>query len=555
MHPVLLLICTLVPLAVSAQQKATIRVDASASGAALPPIWTFFGYDEPNYTYTESGRKLLAELSALGPAPVYIRMHNLLNSGDGTAAFKWGSTNVYTEDNAGAPVYDWNILDRIFDTLRDARVKPLVEIGFMPKALSTMPEPYRHDWPRGPLSTGWAYPPKNYGKWADLVYEWVRHAVRRYGADEVAAWYWEVWNEPDISYWRGTPEEYLKLYDFTADAVKRASPAARIGGPHSTSPSNPRAAAFLRDFLEHCIHGRNFATGAIGSPLDYVSFHAKGAPKIRGESVQMGMARQARDVSRGFEIVASFRELRGKPVIIGESDPEGCAACSARSHPENAYRNGPLYPCYTAVMLKNTLDLAARYGVNITGAVTWAFLFEDQPWFDGFRTLATNGVDKPVLNLFRMLGKMRGERIPLASDASVSLDAILEGGVRDAPDLDGLAARTQDGVSVLLWNYHDDAPAARAATVDLIISGLPASAARVKVRHYRIDETHSNAYTRWKQMGSPQKPSAKQVGELEAAGRLQPLEPARPLATARGIFRTEFALPRHATSLVELTWK
>ena len=88
----------------------------------MKPVWSFFGYDEPNYTHMKDGRKLLSELAALSPVPVYVRTHNLLTSGDGTAALKWGSTNAYTEDASGRPRYDWTIIDRIFDTLVERKM-------------------------------------------------------------------------------------------------------------------------------------------------------------------------------------------------------------------------------------------------------------------------------------------------------------------------------------------------------------------------------------------------------------------------------------------------
>jgi xylan 1,4-beta-xylosidase len=534
------------------QTPVIIRVDATAVRGEWKPVWNFFGYDEPNYTYAENGRKLLGQLSALSPAPVYIRTHNLLTSGDGSASLKWGSTNAYTEAN-GRAVYDWTILDRIFDAYREARVKPLVEIGFMPEALSEKPEPYRHDWPRT-FSTGWAYPPRDYAQWGELVYQWVRHDVERYGAGEVATWYWEVWNEPDISYWRGTPEEYYKLYDYAADAIKRALPAARVGGPHSTGPSSARAAAFLRAFLEHCARGKNYATGATGAPLDYVGFHAKGSPALLDGRVRMGMRKQARDIDAGFEIVASFPEFRGKPVIIGESDPEGCAACSARLYPQNAYRNGILYAAYTAAMLNHTLELAGRRGVRLQGAVTWAFEFENQPWFDGLRTLATNGIPKPVLNAFRMFGRLKGDRLKVESDGAVDTGRLLEAGVGAQPDINAIATRSGRGLEVLIWNYHDDEAAAPDADVRLVIAGLPREATRVEVRHLRVDQQHSNAYTAWKQMGSPQEVSLAQYARLEAASQLQPLEAPQRVRSVAGSVGVSFKLPRHALSLLELSW-
>ncbi len=540
--------------ALYAQDAVTIRVDAAARQGAFKPIWRFFGYDEPNFTDARHGKKLLADLAASSPAPVYIRVHNLLTSGDGAAALKWGSTNAYTEDAAGAPVYDWKILDRIFDTYKDAKVRPLVEIGFMPEALSVHPQPYRHNWPQGTLWTGWAYPPRDYKKWAELVYQWVRHEVDRYGRQEVESWYWEVWNEPNIGYWQGSPEEHQKLYDFSADAVKRALPSARIGGPHSTGPASPQAAEFLRRFLEHCVRGTNFATGKTGAPLDYIGFHAKGAPKVVDGHVQMGISKQVQDISNGFAIVQSFAELRNRPIIIGESDPEGCAACSARVYPQNAYRNGALYPCYTAAVLNRTFELAERHKANIEGAVTWAFEFEDQPYFDGFRTLATNGIAKPMLNVFRMLGLMGGERIRVESSGAASLDAVLRDGVRQKPEINGLATGRDRGTAVLMWNYHDDDVPAPEAAVRLSVESLPASARRVLLRHYRIDERHSNAYTVWKTMGSPQSPSPEQYARLEQASRLELLTSPAWLWAEGGKVELRFSLPRQAVSLVEITW-
>ena len=155
--------------------KVVVKVDLTKSIGEMKPIWAWFGYDEPNYTYMKDGKKLLSELAALSPVPVYVRAHNLLTSGNGTPALKWGSTNVYTEDSNGNPVYDWHIVDSIFGTYIKRGMKPLAQIGFMPKALSTHPEPYQHDWKPGVsyerIITGWAYPPKDYDKWNELVYQ------------------------------------------------------------------------------------------------------------------------------------------------------------------------------------------------------------------------------------------------------------------------------------------------------------------------------------------------------------------------------------------------
>jgi len=549
----------IVPLAFSlahpllAQSPVVIHVDATKSLGPFKPLWNYVGYDEPNYTYARHGHELIAELAASSSQTVQFRTHNLLTTGDGTPALKWGSTNACTEDSSGRPIYDWKIVDRILDTYLQAGAKPFVEIGFMPEAMSTHPEPYRHHWPKDELFVGWTYPPKDYGKWAELVYQWVRHCVERYGKDEAASWNWEVWNEPNIGYWHGTPEEYDTLYDYTADAVRRALPEANVGGPATTGPADEKAAAFLIQFLRHCAHERNFATGKTGSPLDFITFHAKGAPEVNDDHVRMGLAHNLRDVDRGLEIVSSFPEFARLPVILSESDPEGCAACSAREHPQNAYRNGTLYPAYTAAAIRSMLDLNERHGTNLAGILTWAFEFEDQPYFYGYRTLATNGVDKPVLNLFRMLGLMRGDRVEATSTGAVGLDHILSSGVRDAADVDVLASRGEHDVAVLVCNYHDDDVPAADAPVELNVAGLPRNA-KILVRHYRIDQNHSNSYTVWKAMGLPQAPTAEQYAALKAAGQLQMLESPRWIESKEGTVKLDFAMPRQSVSLVELSW-
>ena len=530
----------------NAQDTVVIHVHADEKIGAFKPIYGYFGYDEPNFTYTKNGRKLVRELAALSSSPVFIRTHFMLATGDGTAGFKFGSTNAYTEDASGKPVYDWMITDRIFDTYIEAGAKPFVEIGFMPKALSTNPDLYRPDWSPGSnfnqYYLGWAYPPKDYSKWGELVYQWVRHAVAKYGKSEVESWYWEVWNEPDIGYWHGTPEEYDKLYDYTAEAVKRALPAAKIGGPATTGPSNAKAAAFLRQFLEHC--------AAKNVPLDFITYHAKGRPSVVDGHVRMGISKNAEDVDKGFQIVREFPKFQNLPIVLSESDPEGCAACSARVYPQNAYRNGPLYPAYEAAMMKSIFELADRAKTNIAGMLTWAFEFEDQPYFDGFRTLATNGIDKPVLNFFRMAGMMRGDRVRTDSSSSVSFQTIIAEGVRGKADVDAMAVRSDREVSVLVWNYHDDDVVGAIAKVRIEIGGVPDG--RRLLRHYRIDETYSNAWTAWKKMGSPQSPSAEQYGAIETAGQLQELDSPRWIVVKGGATAFDITMPRQAVSLLNL---
>jgi xylan 1,4-beta-xylosidase len=539
----------------TSKDTLNIDVDLAKKKAAINHVWAMFGYDEPNYTYMKDGKKLLTEIAELSPVPVYVRTHNLLTSGDGTPALKWGSTNIYSEDAEGNPIYNWSIVDSIFDTYIKRKMKPLIEIGFMPELLSVKPSPYKHKWrpgaPYEEIYTGWAYPPKDYEKWAELIYQWVTHCVQRYGKDEVETWYWELWNEPNIGYWQGTIEEYIKLYDYTAHAVKRALPSATMGGPHTTGPSWDVAEEYLRTFLDHIINGKNYVTGEIGAPLDYIGFHAKGRPVLQDSIILMNMGTQLRDISKGFEIVASYPSLKNVPVIIGESDPEGCAACSMQDYPENAYRNGTMYSSYTAASFPRKYDLADYFGINLKGIVTWAFEFEDQPWFNGYRDLATNGVDKPVLNVFRMFGMMEGNRVEISGDLAYDFIAIRDSSVRgEKPDINAMATVNDTMATVLLWNYHDLNTIMQPAYVNVNLKNVKARS--VKLYHYRVDKKNSNSYEVWKDMGSPQNPTPEQYKILEKAGKLEMLYKPKQLTVEKDKVTIPVNLPGQAVSLLVL---
>jgi xylan 1,4-beta-xylosidase len=534
---------------------AVINVNLQQEQGEMRPLWAWFGYDEPNYTYMKDGRKLLTELAKLSPVPVYVRAHNLLTTGDGTPALKWGSTNIYTEDADGKPVYNYRIVDSIFDTYVKRGMKPLAQIGFMPKALSIMPEPYQHQWKPGisyqKIETGWAYPPKDYKKWGELVYQWVNHCVARYGKKEVESWYWEVWNEPNIVYWKGTPAEFYKLYDYAADALKRALPTARIGGPDVTGGGEK----WLDGFLRHCLVDTNYVTGKIGSPLELVLFHAKGAPSLVKDTVVMSIRRQLNDIAGHFKKINSFAALKNIPIVIGESDPEGCAACGMATNPENAYRNGTMYSSYTAASFARVYELMDVYKTNLIGAVSWSFEFENQPWFAGFRDLATNGVDKPVLNVFRMFGMMKGERVKVTGNRMYELKTILDSSIRgQQTDVGGLAAKNDRQVTVMIWNYADKDKQSNTEPVTVNISSLRSGVKKVKLTEYRIDDEHSNSYTVWKKMGSPAAPTAAQVVQLEQAGKLKTIGKPVVLTVTNSNISKIINLPRQGVSLLHVTY-
>ena len=537
-------------------QNPEIKVDLQQEIAPMKPVWAWFGYDEPNYTYMKDGKKLLSEIAALSPVPVYVRTHSMLVSGDGVAALKWGSTNAYTEDASGNPIYNWKIVDSIFDTYVSRGMKPLAQIGFMPEALSTHPAPYRHYWKPGDpytdIITGWAYPPKDYDKWRKLVYEWVKHSVERYGQKEVESWYWEVWNEPNGHYWKGTREEFFKMYDYAADGLKMALPTAKIGGINIAGTRGKGAQEWTNDFIKHAISGTNYATGKIGSPMDAILFHAKGSPKSVEGVVRMDMAPQLNDIQTGFKLTMSYPETKNLPVIIGESDPEGCAACGMATNPENAYRNGTMYSSYTAASFARKYLLADQTKVNFLGAVSWSFEFENQPWFYGFRDLATNGVDKPVLNVFRMFGMMSGTRLNVESNRMYPLEQVLKSSVRgEQSDIGAMASKDLKSAAVMVWNYHDDDKPAPSETVNVTIENVPAKKATLHV--YLIDKENSNSYEVWKKMGSPQNPTQEQIKILEKSGKLKNSSTQKVKINASKII-IPLKLERQAVALLKLEW-
>jgi xylan 1,4-beta-xylosidase len=211
-----------------------------------------------------------------------------------------------------------------------------------------------------------------------------------------------------------------------------------------------------------------------------------------------------------------------------------------------------MYSSYTAASFARMYELADQYDIDLEGSTSWSFTFENVPWFDGFRELATNGVGKPVLNVFRMFGMMAGDRVAVRGN-SMDAQQIIANGVRgEAMDVSALASRQEDEAAVMVWHYHDDDLSGTDAPIRLTINNLPA--ARALVHHYRIDETHSNSYSAWLEMGSPQQVSRDQYAELEKAGKLELIDAPHWVDVAGGTATLDFSLPRQGVSLVLLSF-
>jgi xylan 1,4-beta-xylosidase len=528
-------------------QTVTISIDATAAGTPLERIWPYHGYDEVNYSTTAEGEALLKTLATAHTAPAHVRSHFLLNTGSGTPSLKWGSTNVYTQDSAGNPVYSWTLMDGIMDAITGPGAFPLVEIGFMPEALSTHPTPYQNSAVTA-LDGGCFYPPTDYTKWGDLITTWATHSNGRY-ASVATSWLWELWNEPDNAYWHGTTVEYDKLYDYTEAALHGVLPTAQLGGPAVASAGS----SFLTQFLQHCATGTNAVTGKTGTRLDLITFHAKGGTTVTGGHVEMNLGHQLSLHQTGFRAVTSVAAFKQTPIYVTEADPDGCAACPATSTPSDAYRYSPAYGAYEIAMMKHTLELEASMGVKVGGLLTWAFTFPGTPYFAGYRALATNGISLPVLSAFKLLGSLAGTRLPATSSGSATLASILANSVRGTPDVDAMATLNGQSVQVLVWNYHDDLVATAASPVQLAVKLPTPFGSSVTISHMRVDESHGDAYTVWTAQGSPATPSAAQIQALQQAMDPMPLNPPQTVAVSAGSVSLSFDLPRFGISLVTIS--
>jgi xylan 1,4-beta-xylosidase len=512
----------------------------------LRRIWRYVGYDEPNYTYTRNGRALLRKLGRLADGPYQIRCHFLLCSGDGVGAPKWGSTNVYTEDGEGRAVYTWDIIDRILDTILESGCIPFVELGFMPEALSSAPEgvPYS-----GPTAEGWGYPPCDYSRWMDLIRVLARHCLERYGLREVSRWTWELWNEPDIFYWRGSVDEYCRLYDYTVTGLVSVLPQARVAGPGTTSPANPTAGDFLRSFVRHCTQGENAVTGLQGTRLDTISFHTKGGgygPEPNAPKKTPTLRELLRHVDAGLAIIAEFPELCGHEIILTECDPDGWAAGSIRENPNLAYRNSEYYASYVASAACRLLQTAHPCGLRVDGMLTWAFQFEDREYFAGLRTLSTNGIDKPVLNVFRLLALLGGSRCAVAAETGAPVAVSSEGvEISGIASIDGAGA-----VAILLAAHQDDWDVDTDNTVTLVLVGLD-DHTTYGVVQTTIDRDRANSHTAWLKLGSPQPPDEGQVRVLLEAARLRPVSTGA-LTSRQGRATLSIELTSHSVTLLQL---
>lgn len=535
------------------------NVKADKSVGKLKHTWNYIGYDECNYTHTPEGEQLLSQFGELADAPYYIRTHHLFCTGNSHGVYKWGSTNVYSEDEAGHPVYDWSILNEILDVFLRTGNKPFFELGFMPLDLvdpaymkfESVGERYKEY-----KDSGWACPPKDYGKWYDLVYETIKHCIDRYDKDEVLTWYWELWNEPDIIYWQGTENEFFKLYDYTEAAVHAALLEARLGGPATTGPSEgSNSQQYLDHFLAHCSNGVNYVSGKRGTRLDYITFHVKGG----GFPFQPNALKATPLVSRFVEQARTGMELirkygyQDKEIVLSEADPDGWAAGGIYDNPNMSFRNTEYFASYVAASYHQLYRLSEEMGMDVR-PLAWTFLFRGERCFEGTRSFTTQGIHKAVFNIFKIFARLGARKLELtaSTDTSPSIQTNGAGQSPDKSDVNGLAAINNEGhIQVMIYSHHDDWDIRREYEIQLQIDHLTPNQS-YRLIHYRIDGKHSNAYQEWVTQGKPHYTSDEQYAAIKARDGLELFESEMEITTSNGLWTYRFPLPAHGVSFIEL---
>jgi xylan 1,4-beta-xylosidase len=446
----------------------TVIIDAHAPAHPFPHFWErMFGSGRAILTLRESYRSDLREVKKVTQFS-YVRFHNILHD----------EVGVYNEDDQGNPVYNFSYVDQIYDGLLNNGVRPFVEISFMPRKLALRQDVHPF-WYKPIVS-----PPKDYRKWDDLLRAFARHLVDRYGLDEVAQWYFEVWNEPNIDFWTGDPKQatYFELYDHTAQALKSLSPRLRVGGPATSS------AHWIDAFLQHVV--------AEKIPTDFISSHGYGDDLVEdlfGTSEDIPMdQRVCRAIKKVHDqIAASARP--NLPLMWTEWNVPSFGPLKSRD------------TIYVGSALAD--DIRQCDGlVNMMSFWTFSDVFEEngpkrEPFDGGFGLVALGGIKKPSYSAFALLHKLGDERISQESS-------------------DILVTRRRDGTLVVaVWNLVDPDKKGTLRSVNLDIRGVPPDS---RVQLSRVDAEHGNSLAAYKEMGSPRYPTPAQVRDINRATEIPP---------------------------------
>ncbi len=486
----LLLAALLTAAATAAPAQQTIAIDAHAPTTPFPHFWEqIFGAGHANLAMRQDYRDDLRAVKSVTGLH-YLRFHGILDDENG----------VYTEDEHGNPVYNFAYVDQIYDGLLAQGVRPVVEISFMPKKLAFNPDALHPFWYKPNVS-----PPKSMERWDALITAFAQNLVQRYGIDEVATWYFEVWNEPNIDFWNGIPRDrsYFDLYDHTARALKAVSPRLRVGGPATA------AASWVPEFLAYAAQHH--------TPVDFISSHGYADDTIENLFPQSQINAHTLDVPRPPDntpmddrVCLAIGKVRAQINAAGRKDlPLFWTEWNVQGQSESRDTT------FVGPGVANTIR---QCDGRVQQMSFWTFddVFEEggpiaKPFEGNFGLRAEFGINKPSFYDFALLHQLGDERIANPAD-------------------DVLVTRNPDGTLTLAaWNIVDPepdgqpptAPSAPSKALTFQLSGVPADAA---VTISQVNNEHGNVLPLYARMGSPKVSTPEQVKKLNAATALPPPE-------------------------------
>jgi xylan 1,4-beta-xylosidase len=446
--------------------SATITIDANAATQAFPHFWEqMFGSGRAILTLRESWRRDAREVKQITGLQ-YVRFHAILHD----------EVGVYDEDKDGKPIYNFSYVDQIYDGLLALGLKPFVEVSFMPKKLASNQAPFAF-WYQPIVA-----PPKDYAKWDNLITAFAQHLVERYGIEEVATWYFEVWNEPNIDFWAGTPKQqtYFELYDHTARAIKGVNQRLRVGGPSTAQ------AAWVDAMIDHAVKN--------SVPLDFVSTHAYG--NDTSKDVFQTDERIPRDqmVCRAVKKVHDQIKASARPNMPLIWSEFNAAYDNAVEVTDSIYM-GP-FMANTINQCDGMTDMMSYWSVSD--------VFEEQgvvkqPFYGGFGLIAAGGIPKPAFYAFEVLHYLGDQRIANSN-----------------PNV--LVTKAKDGALVVaIWNLVNPGDTGSPKALELEFKGLnPAAEASVA----RVDDQHGDTFALYEKMGKPRYPTQAQIRQLQQEPRL-----------------------------------
>lgn len=449
----------------------------------------------------------------------YIRMHGLLTD----------DMAVYTEDNKGNPQYSFMYVDVLIDYLQSIGMKPFIELGFMPNALASGNQTIF--WWKGNVT-----PPKDYQKWAALVRKLTEHFTERYGAEEVKTWYFEVWNEPNLTpgFWTSTQQEYFKLYKYSAEAVKSVNKEYRVGGPGTAG------AAWEAEMIEYCDKNN--------VPIDFVSTHAYGVKQgFLDEFGQGGTVLDKNPMSVSGDVLQSRKEIAGSAKPNLELHYTEWSASYTPADPIHDSYHEAAY----------VLQKMKQVGNAANSMSYWVFtdIFEEPgprytPFHGGFGMLTIQGINKPVFYAYQFLNRL-GEIELVNKDSSSWVCKDSSGNIQV---LVWDFTNTHPGDSVHNQKYYiQDLPSKQKGKVKIEISNVPAGAYTMEI--YKVGYRENDAYTSYVDMGKPAQLNRPQVEKLKALNNGAPLATQQIEIGADGGFRQDIGIRENDVILVKLVKK